>query len=89
MTGAFLCQQLLERVLDVLRSLLQVGLRLVGLAFRLDAVVVGGVAVGFLCLASELLCGVLDFVVDSDNAPTFFRGCRLLNPRYAAPASHF
>jgi len=57
----------LERVLDVLAGLLRVGLDLVRLAFGGELVVVGRVADRFLRLAGDVLSGVLDLVVESQE----------------------
>jgi hypothetical protein len=54
-----------ESVLDVLASMFDVVLRLVAAAIRLEVLVVGHLAYGFLRLAGEVLRGVLDLVIES------------------------
>src|SRR5512144_398314 len=59
---------LLERVLDLLAGLLEVALRLVGLALGLQPLVAGRLSGGVLGLARELLRLVLDLVYPAHRA---------------------
>ena len=82
----------LEGVLRLFTGLLEVGLRLVGLAFGFELLVVGELARGLLGLAAELFALVLRLVVDTHGEPLFFswsvRADALYvstGPRFAAP----
>src|SRR2546427_706815 len=60
----------LERVLDLLPRLLEVGLGLVGLALGLEALLVGHIPPGFLGLALEVLRGVACLVIGTHAITT-------------------
>src|SRR6478609_7500193 len=63
-------------VLGLVAGLLDVGLGLLGLALRLEALVAGGLAGGLLDLSDRFFASVLDLVAHGHDVPSFL--CSLL-----------